>query len=132
VGSTALWIGQSIAIAVVLVLVELLRPPRLPNPTLTLPSLATAPWSITAAISLLYVVLVPPFQAPDEPTHLLGYAYVTENRDLPAAATAWARRMHFMRLYSRVDERFLPSDTRAPELIDWKGVFAPDFARSSV
>ena len=92
----------------------------------------TAALSLTLGLAILYAVLVPPFQAPDEPSHLLGYGFVVEDPSISLAARDWADVMNFERIRFRSNEKFTPSDIGKPERAAWNAVFVQDFARSSI
>ena len=62
------------------------------------------------ALAALYAVLVPPFQAADEPSHLLTVLDDIGRPELAAQATALARRGHFDRIHFHPDEGFRPVD----------------------
>ena len=74
---------------------------------------------VAGALGLLYAVLVPPLQAPDEIDHLLAYGALTGNRSLPSEAADWARRAHFERIKFRAEERFRPIDRTSPFSLAW-------------
>lgn len=83
--------------------------------------------ALAAALALLYVVLVPPLHAPDEPDHLLSYAKATSAEGLEQEAQAWARRGHFERIKFHSDEAFRPGDVDHPLDVAWGAhVFAED------
>ena len=94
--------------------------------------LAVAGFCWSAGLSLLYVVVVPPFQAPDEPSHFLGYGYVTNNPELQDDAARWGWASHSERLRGHPDERFRPSDMGHPYLVNWHLVSPVGFGRSSI
>ncbi len=86
-----------------------------------------------AAIALAYVVLVPPFQAPDEPDHLLTYAGVSGRPELQRAAEDWARLMHFQRIRFHPLQKFREADIGHPHAVPWDAdVFAENVAARSV
>src|SRR5262249_53634265 len=88
---------------------------------------AAAAFLAALALSAAYAVLVPPFQAADEPNHFLTLAGTLERPDLAEAAEAWARRAHFEEL--RAPGRpFTPADVDSPGQ-PWVGVQAPDTMR---
>jgi hypothetical protein len=74
---------------------------------------------LALAVALLYAILVPPFQAPDEPDHLLSFAEATEQPELVPQAAAWARLGHFERLKFHTEEKFRPIDLLAPFPVAW-------------
>jgi hypothetical protein len=86
------------------------------------------PGLMALSLASLYAVLVPPFQAPDEPSHFITYADAYA-RDLPAPANEWAKITHFNRLQFHFEERFKPLDAEQPLTSDWYVAVQP-FARS--
>ena len=75
---------------------------------------------------------MPPFQAPDEPSHFLGYALVTDNPALPDETARWGWLTHFERLRGHPEERFRPLDIGHPYLVSWHLVSPVGFGRSSI
>jgi hypothetical protein len=45
-----------------------------------------------AALALMYAVMVPPLQAPDEPDHLLSHGRLVDDRQLESRLSTWADR----------------------------------------
>lgn len=129
-GSVWIWIATAVAF-VFLALGALAVPPGRTTPAVTL-RMAGAGFLWSAGLSLLYVVVVPPFQAPDEPSHFLGYAYVTGNPGVNDDAARWGWRTHFERLRGHPEEKFRPSDIGQPYLFNWQLVSPVGFSRSSV
>jgi hypothetical protein len=131
-GTTWLWIATGIAVA--LVILGVLAASPAPEATLRARAsqLAGAGFLCTAGLSLLYVVVVPPFQAPDEPSHVLGYALVTDNQKLMDETSRWGWFTHSERLRGHPEARFRPSDMHNPYLVNWHLVSAVGFGRSSV
>jgi hypothetical protein len=82
-------------------------------------------FALAAAFGLAHAVLVPPFQAPDEPNHFLQFANMTGRPDIAPQADAWAEQAHVQRLRFNVEERFRPSDVGQPGEA-WIGTSAPD------
>lgn len=80
---------------------------------------------LTAGLGLLYAVLTPPFQAPDEPHHFVDFTEVTARPELVAQADAWAALAHVVRLRFRADQQFRPADIGKPERA-WERQYAPD------
>ena len=131
------WIWRVVASCACLALIGALLMPfsaRSPDsgvPGFT-PVAAIAMFCLTAALSGLYVVLVPPFQAADEPDHLLSYAQLTRNPGIEHRAAEWARLGHFQRLRFHPDERFRPADVGRPYHLAWDDtVFAEDVSTRS-
>jgi len=70
--------------------------------------------SIALGLSILYAVLVPPLQAPDEPAHFLAFAEVLDRPALREQMLDLARLGHADRLTFRTDERIRPFDVGRP------------------
>jgi hypothetical protein len=85
----------------------------------TAASHALACASLALALGILYATFVPPFQAPDEPAHLLAFAEITGRTGMAQAAEALAKRGHLDRLRFHGDERFRPSDVGHPSPVPW-------------
>lgn len=88
----------------------------------------------TAVVALVlgsvYALLVPPFQAPDEPSHFLTFAEVTHQPALVEQAEALARRTHFERIRFNPDQRFRTADLNQPLDARWSSVSSQDPLRS--
>jgi hypothetical protein len=84
------------------------------------------------AVAAMYGVLVPPFQAPDEPGHFRGYGYVTGNAAIERYVPSWAQLSHFQRIKFNPEEHFRPPDVGHPYPVAWDDASPQDFARSSV
>ncbi len=91
---------------------------------------AAGAFCAAAALSVTHAVVVPPFQAADEPNHFLGVLSLAGRLDLGNDATAWARLGHFERIQFHPDERFGPFDVGQPGAI-WNDGVAPDAGRGS-
>lgn len=63
-----------------------------------------------AALASLYAVVVPPFQAADEPSHFMGFAAFIKRPNTYEEASLWARRTHFERLQFHPEQHFTPAD----------------------
>lgn len=131
-----IWIGVVVAVALFVLggMVLSLPIPSGPSSTLRLAGRAgIGAACLAAGLTLCYVILVPPFQAPDEPDHLLAFANVTGQRDLSRAAERWAQLMHFQRIRFHPTERFRVGDIAKPFPVPWdRDVFAEDVAARSV
>jgi hypothetical protein len=53
---------------------------------------------LAASLGGLYAVLSPPLMAPDEPSHLLGYAALAGDRGLASQTEQWVRTTHVQRI----------------------------------
>ena len=97
------------------------------------PAQAIGAFCAATGLALLYVVVVPPLQAPDEPDHLLSFGVLTNRADLAASTASWAQRTHFDRIVFRAGERFTPADRDVPYGRPWSeaDVFAENIARRS-
>ena len=130
---TWLWeiLGVSAALIVLGVLIFPMRS-GLPPDAKSTGSAAVGVACIAAALGLLYAVLVPPFQAADEPDHLLSYAQLTGKSFLGPAAAEWARTGHLERIKFQSYERFRPTDVGKPYPTAWADhVFAEDVSARS-
>ncbi len=128
-GSSWLWTTAWVAV-ILLLLGALALPGRAARGRVLRASIAA--FFLSGGISLFYVVLVPPFQAPDEPSHFLGYGYVTDNLPMFDDTSRWGWRAHFMRLRGHPHERFRPIDIGQPHLVSWTSVSPLKFDRSSI
>ncbi|TVM36521.1 hypothetical protein [Oceanidesulfovibrio marinus] len=81
---------------------------------------AIAAGALSLALSISYAVLVPPFQAPDEPDHFLAVAKVLDTPELAQSARDLARYSHFERIHFHPNARFLPEHMDAPYPMPWK------------
>lgn len=61
-----------------------------------------------------YAVIIPPFQAPDEPDHFLGLAEQSQSSELAADALRLSQIGHFERIKFRGAERFTAVDMTRP------------------
>lgn len=86
---------------------------------------------IAAGLGLAVSVIVPPFQAPDEPSHFLGLLQLSGRADAAPEVENWAMAGHFERLHSDGAERFRPIDARQREQGTWRDVHPTDFGRRS-
>lgn len=66
--------------------------------------------ALAFALALSYAVIVPPFQAADEPNHFAAFGVAAGREGLQADSARLAERGHFERLQFRPEERFGPSD----------------------
>lgn len=95
-----------------------------------LPHAATAAFCGCAALALMYAVLVPPFQAADEPNHFVTFAALVGRANLATDAAEWAELSHFERIQFHPDERFGPMD-RERRGAKWDDGIAQDIARGA-
>lgn len=74
-------------------------------------------WAFVLAcgLGLLYSVVTPPFQAPDEPHHFAAFTEVASRPDVAGEIEAWAALGHFLRIRFRPAEQFTPSNIGTPE-----------------
>lgn len=93
------------------------------------PLTASSPWraglaagSLLAGLGILYSAFIPPFQAPDEPSHFLGILYSLDGQRHDPEVQIWAQRAHFESLRFDGGERFRPSDLGRPEPQEWRAV----------
>lgn len=76
--------------------------------------MAIATGTAAFALAALYAVVVPPFQAADEPSHFVTVLGDLGQAELASDATVLAQRGHFERIHFHPDERFRPADRAAP------------------
>lgn len=77
------------------------------------------------ALGLLYAVLVPPFEAPDEPDHFLAFADLTGRPWLRDQAADLARVGHLERIKFHNLEKFRPADVGQPYAEAWNADIFP-------
>lgn len=74
-----------------------------------------------------WAVLAPPFQAPDEPDHLLSFLHLITPGLSDAPVADFAKRIHFERIKFNPLERFQTADMSVPFAVAWgEHVSAPD------
>ena len=71
------------------------------------------------SIGLVYSILVPPFQSPDEPDHFLSLSEVVGRPELAKDALQLANISHFERIKFRTDEIFSGADVGRPLSEGW-------------
>jgi hypothetical protein len=94
----------------------------------------TPAWALAACaagLALIYALLIPPFQAPDESKHFLGYAQLVGDHKLAEDFVAAAEKVHFARIVFREDQIFLDSDRSKPYTSYGDGA-AVDYHKRSV
>jgi hypothetical protein len=75
---------------------------------------------LTLGLSLPHVVISPPFEAPDEPDHFLGFISGAENRAvLLHSASELSLQGQLSRIYNRHDQKYQTSDVFRRSKIDW-------------
>jgi hypothetical protein len=84
-------------------------------------------------LALLYVILVPPLQAADEPDHALDFARVAGRPDVANGVAMLARVGHFERIRFHGDEHLRSADIGHPVDNAWHGpeIFVMDVAGRS-
>ncbi len=80
---------------------------------------------VALSLGILYAVLVPPFQAPDEPDHFLAFADMAARPELSLRAAELARIGHLERIKFYLDERFRPVDVGRPYPEAWNADIFP-------
>jgi hypothetical protein len=70
-------------------------------------------------LSLSYVVITPPFQAPDEPDHAEAVRQITEKEGDNLALERLADRGHFARIKFNVPEKMTSFDAAVPDSVGW-------------
>lgn len=93
---------------------------------------AASAFGLALALSLAYVLLVPPVQAADETHHVASYTEVTAQPWVTEEAKGWAATAHVGRIRGRARERFRPQDVGHPEGITEGFYIHKTFARSSL
>lgn len=66
--------------------------------------------ALAGGLALLYAIVTPPFQGPDEPNHFVGFTTFVGRPELDREAAQWARVTHFERIQFHVHEKFGPAD----------------------
>ncbi|MBA3638102.1 MAG: hypothetical protein H0W53_02255 [Acidobacteria bacterium] len=113
VGPSSSWIWAVVALGALAISIGFLG---LWNPTpLTSTSGGAAGRGFSAfllmiGLGVLYAVLTPPFQAPDEPHHFVAFAELVDRPELAVQADEWTARGHASRLRFRPAEKFTPAD----------------------
>jgi len=101
------------------------------------PRIDAARWQLPAAggcaalaLAAAYAVVVPPFQAADEPSHFLGLSAYYGRPQLFQEATFLAQRGHFEEIQFNADRHFSPVDRGAPSKA-WNDGVAPETSRGT-
>ncbi len=85
------------------------------------------------SLGMVYVVIIPPFQTPDEPNHFLTYANVINKPNLSDDALKTANNGHFERIHFQTDEKFSSRDVANPTREKWdKNVCLTNLNRSLI
>lgn len=92
---------------------------------------AIAAGLMAGGLSLLFAIVVPPFQAPDEPNHFLGFMSLGGRGAERPQVDQWARIGHFNQLRFNGAERYRPVDAREPQDSTWTDASPSDFERRS-
>jgi hypothetical protein len=92
---------------------------------------AAAAGLLAAGLSVVFAIVVPPFQAPDEPNHFLGFMNLGHRQEQRPDADQWAKTTHFNQLRFNGSERFRPVDARQPQETIWADASPSDFDRRS-
>ena len=134
----ATWMWQLVALACVLLFVGAAITPRGPmsdSPERWRFALRSSLGAgcAAAALGVLYVLVVPPFQAADESHHFVGYAIVTGRPDIIEHTERWSQLIHFERIQFDVEQRFRPVHTLEPAAEPWKELSTGDiFSRGGI
>lgn len=91
-----------------------------------------AAFMLALALAMSYALMVPPFQAADEPHHFASYAGVTASPRILTEALSWAGSAHTSRIRGLTRERFRPQDMGQPHEVINDFQIHPTFARSSL
>ena len=81
-------------------------------------------------LATAYAIVVPPFQAADEPNHFLALTTFLKRPELSGATARWAERMQFEEIRFHGDRRFSPLD-RGRAGGPWNNVGVPDDIRGA-
>jgi hypothetical protein len=92
---------------------------------------AAAAGLLAAGLSVVFAIVVPPFQAPDEPNHFLGFMDLGHRLRERPVVDQWAKTTHFNQLRFNGSERFRPVDARQPQETTWADASPSDFDRRS-
>jgi hypothetical protein len=128
------WMWVALAVACALATLGLLLFPvtRLspggPAPRRLCWSAGVGAFCLTASLATLYAVLSPPLMAPDEPSHLLGYAALAGDWSLTSQTTSWVQANHVQRIRFTAS-RFGVRDIGRPYLRQWDPYAGPHDAR---
>ncbi len=79
---------------------------------------AAGSFALMLGLALLYAVLVPPFQAPDETVHFLTFTSLTHRADARQDVERWVELTHFPEMRSP-ETRFRPSSVGHPSAEPW-------------
>ncbi len=75
---------------------------------------------LALGLSLPHVVVSPPFEAPDEPDHFLGFVQFLPNRqELILNAESLSRQGQFTRIYTKFDAKFMSEDILRITSLPW-------------
>ncbi len=80
---------------------------------------------LALCLGILYAVLIPPFEAPDEPDHFLAFADMAARPELSPRAADLARIGHLERIKFNRYERFRPVDVGRPYAAPWNADIFP-------
>ena len=121
IGETPSWIGGVVAAAGLLFLigvatVQPFRFTRSGDGGVGQPLSAGA---LALSLGLLYAVIVPPFQAPDEPHHFLAFADLVGSPALATQAADLGRAGHLQRIKFQILEKFRPVHLGRPLAEGW-------------
>lgn len=128
-GSVAwLWVAVGMALVSVFVGGVLLwpggsEPAR--RPVARMLTLSAGVAGVGLGLAVLYAVLVPPLQAPDEPDFLQMFAEVVKRPDIAGETETLAKIGHLDRIMNHDDERFRPSDVGTPFARPWPPASGP-------
>jgi hypothetical protein len=97
-----IWLALAVAFALAALGLTLFPLARLasgePAPLHVSRSAGVGAFCLAASLGVLYAVLSPPLMAPDEPSHLLGYAALAGDRGLASQTEQWVRTTHLQRI----------------------------------
>lgn len=115
------WIGGAVAAAGLLFAlgIWLFRPFSIGRPGECWLRQPVGAGALALSLGLLYAVIVPPFQAPDEPHHFLAFADLVGRPELAAQAEDLGRTGHLQRIKFHVLDKLRPADVGRPLAGEW-------------
>ena len=130
VSDSSVWLWGAVALALIFVWSGgMLLSPGGPGSSPPRPgrilALSSGVAGVGLGVALLYAVLVPPLQAPDEPDFLLAFAQLADRPDIAAQTATLAQIGHLDRLMFHNDERFRPFDVGRPLVRPWPSTVDP-------
>jgi hypothetical protein len=119
VSATPRWLWTALALALLLMAAGIVAFPWRADRAGSPIAAGAAGFCFAAAITLAYIVIVPPFQAPDEPTHFLSSQAADQDVSLTQKVEAWAQLGHLSRIAYHPLEKFRQGNIGHPVPIPW-------------